>query len=707
MICDYDRERIEKLRLPAIDPYINYEDIYINFYRKFAENNALAHFEKRYADAFYYAFSNASPSIDDGELIVGKSDRKFTPEEQAEWDVLKKYAVPMIALSRGQDSHLTVDYELLLDKGISGVLDIVQKKRAALDLSNAEDIKKDLFYGACELCLKAVAALSNRYADEAEKQAGDGKDEKRRGELLNIARICRKVPEHPAETFHEAVQSVHFLTYCLSANPLRLHMQQFQLGRPDRYLWRFYENDLKTGAITPYEAQTLLDCLAIQINRRVPHGLSSGYMVGGRDENGEVVSNALTKMGMRAVEQCRLVYPSVGLCCCSDTPKEDIDLACDILKQGFSHPAIFNDEVISKGLRDYGLPAKEACSYIHSTCVEITPIASSNVWVASPYTNLVQKLLDVLDREYGSMEALTQTYFDHLSESIRINFGAELSCRVARAESGFIPLLSCFINDCLDRGLDIDRGGARYNWIMPSFVGMANAADSLYAIQKMIFEDKEYTFAQLKEMLDRNFEGCEPRRLQLLNRVEKYGNDCDAADGYAGKISEFIDAECRKYTPCYSNARLIPSLFCWIMHDHFGRETGASPDGRKAFFPLSDGSGPAQGRERNGPTASVLSSTKWNHTPFIGGIAVNLKFNKKMFGEESKQKLEALIETYLSRGGFELQINVTDKETLKKARENPELYQDLLVRIGGYSDYFVKLSPTMQEEVMLRTEHEI
>lgn len=706
-MCVYDRERIEKLRLPAIDPYISYEDIYINFYRRFAENNALMHFEKRYADAYLYAFSNAVPSIDDGELIVGKSNRKLTSEEQAEWDVLKKYTVPMIALSRGQDSHLTVDYELLLGSGIIGVLEIVRNKRAALDPSKAEDIKKDLFYEACEHCLNAVVVFSNRYADEAEKQAESCNDENRREELLRIAQICRKVPEHPAGTFYEAVQSVHFLTYCLSVNPLRLHMQQFQLGRPDRYLTRFYENDLKTGAITPYEAQTLLDCLAIQINRRVVHGLSSGYMVGGRDENGNVVSNEITKMSMRVVEQCRLVYPSVGLCCCSDTPKEDFELACDILKQGFSHPAIFNDEVITKGLCDYGLPAEEACSYIHSTCVEITPIASSNVWVASPYTNLVQKLLDVLDREYPSMETLTEAYFDHLRESIKANFEAELSCRVAREKSGFIPLLSCFINDCLDRGLDIDRGGARYNWIMPSFVGMANAADSLYAIQRMIFENKEYTFAQLKQMLDGNFQDFEPQRLQLLNCVDKYGNDCDAVDGYAGLIACFIDEECRKYTPCYPNARLIPSLFCWVMHDRFGRETGASPDGRQAFFPLSDGSGPAQGRERKGPTASVLSSTKWEHSPFIGGIAVNLKFNKKMFDEESKQKLMALVETYLTRGGFELQINVTDKETLKKARENPELYQDLLVRIGGYSDYFVKLSPTMQEEVMLRTEHEI
>ena len=208
-------------------------------------------------------------------------------------------------------------------------------------------------------------------------------------------------------------------------------------------------------------------------------------------------------------------------------------------------------------------------------------------------------------------------------------------------------------------------------------------------------------------MLDCNFEGYEPQRLEFLNRIDKYGNDCDDVDQYTARLTAWIVAECRKYRFNDEGGQLIPSVFCWIMHDIFGRETGASPDGRKAHFPLGDGSGPAQGREHKGPTASILSSTKWNQKPFIGGVAVNMKFSKKLFSEESSVKMTALIKTYLERGGFEIQINVTDRETLLKARETPELYQDLVVRIGGYSDYFVRLSPTMQEEVLMRTEHEL
>ena len=173
------------------------------------------------------------------------------------------------------------------------------------------------------------------------------------------------------------------------------------------------------------------------------------------------------------------------------------------------------------------------------------------------------------------------------------------------------------------------------------------------------------------------------------------------------KITEHIISECKKYNAIHTNGRLIPSVFCWVMHERFGKETGATPDGRKAGFPLGDGSGPCQGRESNGPTASILSSTKWDHHELIGGVAVNMKFSKSSLGTNSLTTMKNLIKTYLTRGGFEMQINVIDKETLKKAVLNPEEYRDLVVRIGGYSDYFVKLSPEMQQEVILRTEHVI
>ena len=299
-----------------------------------------------------------------------------------------------------------------------------------------------------------------------------------------------------------------------------------------------------------------------------------------------------------------------------------------------------------------------------------------------------------------------ERYYQNLAAHIKKNFEYEEESRYLRKKT-MHPLLSCFVCSCLDRGLDIERGGAAYNWIMPSFVGVGNLTDSLYVIQKLIFEQKVLTFASLKELLENNFEGNERMRQRILNGVDKYGNDVADIDRYYKEVTQFIIAECKKHRSHLPNGNLIPSVFCWIMHEVFGRETGATPDGRLAGFPLGDGSGPCQGREHNGPTASILSSTSWEQHELIGGVAVNMKFAKKTFTAESCQKAVSLIETFLQRGGFEFQVNIIDRETLLDAQKHPEQYADLVVRVGGYSDYYTRLSPQMQAEILLRTEHEI
>lgn len=703
MNTHYDAERIEKLRSDALNCVISYEEFYYLFHKRFIQTYYHASYAMRYADAFEYALENVTVSIDDYELIVGKTaSRPLNDSEQTEWNTLRKYSIPAHASPFGQDSHMAIDYDLLLKRGIKGIIEDIETYKSKLSDMNFADFEKMDFYDSCIKCLNAVVKFSNRYAEAAEESAKYASPE-RTLELLKIAQNCRNVPYNPACSFYEAVQSTQFITFCVSLKPLKSgSMLQYQLGRPDRYLADFYYADINSGNLTRYEAQTLLDCLGILINRRVPHGLSSGYMVGGRDIDGKITTGELTQMCMRVVSDNRLVYPSVGLCVVGsgDEQTEDIKLACRILGEGCSHPAFFNDDVIQRGLRNYGLSAEESCSYIHSTCVEITPIAASNVWVASPYINLLQILLDTLDREYTSKTDLLESYFANLARHIHDSYTSQVKQRVERMRYDIDPLLSCFVNDCLRDGVDIERGGARYNWIMPSFVGLSNVADSLNVINELIFDKGLYTFAQLKSILDSNFEGYEFDRRLFSDHVEKYGNDSDTADKIVNVITKRITEYCAKY-----DGIIIPSLFCWIMHDRFGSETGASPDGRLAKFPLGDGSGPAQGREHKGPTASILSSTKWEHTPFIGGIAVNMKFSKTYMREDSYNTMISLIKSYLKRGGFELQINVTDAEILKKAQQNPELYRDLVVRIGGYSDYFVSLSPTMQEEVITRTVH--
>lgn len=693
-------ERIETLRNRVFDSPISNAEFHYLFYKKY-ETLADLPEEERYGESFYFAFSNLRPSISEGELIVGKRDLPLTAEMQAEMD--STYA--KIITDRcnkaggGQDSHMAIDYELLLSKGVNGIIASID---ACLETCEPD---KTAFYKCCKRCLEAVVKHAENYSALALELSEKTQDPIYQEELKTISAICKKVPAQPAETFHEAVQCTHFITHCVTMNPFRSCHQQFQLGHPDRYLLPYYEKDIQNSNITKEHAQLLLDCLGIQINHRVPSGLSSGYMVGGRDAQGNIVANELTDMCMQVVNDIRLVYPAVGLCYTQGMPEEYLKKACALLAKGYSHPAIFNDDVITRGLLHYGVPEAQAHNYIHSTCVEITPVAASNVWVASPYTNMPQLLLNIMDREYACLDDLLAQYFAVLDESIENDFGGHQWYRSVRTRNSMNPLLSCFVNDCLQRGLDIERGGAVYNWILPSFVGMANLIDAIFAIKVLVFDQKRLTLREFKEVLDSNFEGNEAFRLYILNKLPKYGNDIDEIDTLFSLFTEHIVRECKKHHGMHSNANLIPSVFCWEMHEQFGRNTIATPDGRPAGFPLGDGSGPCQGRELNGPTASILSSTKWEHEKFIGGVAVNLKFSKASLGKDSVDIMNSLIKTYLNRGGFELQINVVDNETLKKAQLHPEQYRDLVVRIGGYSDYFVRLSKQMQEEVILRTTH--
>ena len=718
-MSSYDKMRIDLLRSRALKPAISYDEFYGFFNAAFLERAVNPSFKRRLAESVWEAYSRWTVGIEPGELIVGHpASSPHTPEDE-ERIRRGNEAARFSHCSVGQDSHMAVDYPRLLTLGTSGIRALIDRYEGALDPDDPASVRKEDFYEAAKLCLEGMEILSDRYADRAGELAAAEPDPRQRAEYEEIAEICRRVPRNPAGSFREAVQSAAFATYALSVKPLRPSMLQFQLGHPDRWLLPYYERDRAAGILTDEDAQTLIDCLCVQINRRVPNGLSCGLMVGGTLPDGTTVSNPLTQMFLEAIRQVNLVYPSVGLCVTDSTPEEDLDLALEILSEGHSHPALFGDATVRRGLCHYGLTPEEASEYIHSTCVEITPVGCSNVWVASPYMNLPGELLAVFpsDNENApdSMDAFLDRYFARIASRIRENCRRESLYRYERAKYCADPLLSCFVRDCLERGVDIEEGGARYNWIMPSFVGVANAADALYAVRTLIYERHETTFADWRRALDTDY-ADDPILLARIRSLPKYGSDDrdpGSPDAYVKQIAEFLAAECEKHRVPLTDgddgrsSRLIPSLFCWIMHDHFGRSTGATPDGRRAGFPLGDGSGPAQGREANVPTASVLSSTSWEHWPFIGGVAVNMKFSKSLFTRESLAVMKSIVKTYLSRGGFELQINVTDRETLERARACPAEYEDLVVRIGGYSDYFTRLSPTMQEEVILRTEHGI
>ncbi len=701
-------ERIEKLRQHAlskgkIKSWDSDEYKYLNL-KGWAESSRITTHIGRVGYRQEYVLSHETPVIDDGELIVGKYyDGPISEEAAAELELLTKYGEPCAPRNHGQNAHMAVDYEKLLKKGVKGVISEINEYIDKLDDAEPEDLEKKEFYEACFRSLNGLLKKAENYSVYAADLAEKCEDSERRSELIQISENLKNVPANPAKTFWEALQSVHFLTCSMKG--------LYQWGRPDAYLIEYYRNDLKKGVLTKDFAQELINSACVMFNEYIYSGLAVGFMVGGRDKDGNDLTNELTYMFLESIRDVSMIYPGIGLCYHSDTPFEIKKLACELLSEGHSHPALFNDETITDGLKYYGLPADEACNYIHSTCVEITPCNSSAVWVASPYTNLIQLLLDVLGVkevgsepvEFESMDALKDAYRNRLAEHIRNNCISENRNRISRMHSGGDPLVSCFVNDCLSVGKDIDMGGARYNWIMPSFVGAANLADSFSAIEKLIFEEKDITFAELAKALESDFVGYE-ELFKRINKIPKYGNDIDSCDCKVDEICDWILEETNKYT-AYFGSKFIPSLFCWIMHDEFGKKTMASPDGRRKGFPLGDGSGPAQGREENGPTASILSSTKWDHKKFIGGIAVNLKFSSVNWDKDNINKFISLIDVFMARGGFELQVNSVNLIKLIAARKNPEQYKDLVVRIGGYSDFFVRLSDTMQREVIARTGH--
>jgi formate C-acetyltransferase len=532
----------------------------------------------------------------------------------------------------------------------------------------------------------------------------------RAAELRDIAACCRHITHGAPRSFREAIQLLWLIDL---GTMLADESWLIVPGHLDRTLLPFYKRDIADGVITRAQALELIECLYVLINEFIPDGLAMSVMVGGRDTEGDDVTNDLSYLCLEALRRTRMIYPTVGICRHEGTPMALIELAIDLIVGGLSMPAFFNDETIQRGLKELGVPLEEACNYINSTCVEITPVGGSNVWVASPYFNLVGCLLEEVAAQAASptpashFEDFLHAYQRRLAGQIKAAVDEQNRLRELRSLYGRKPLQSIFTRDCLTRGRDIDDGGARYNWVECSFVGLANLADSLYVVEQEVFTQHRLGMPEFRRMLDANFAGEEPTRQRFIHRYPKYGNGVPAVDRFVQRMVEFVRDECCKHHMRPDGSPFVPGTFCWIMHEQLGKDTGATPDGRLAGVALSDAAGPAQGRERLGPTAAIRSVTSWDHSVMIGGLAYNMKFNSVLFNSPTAcGQLRDLVQTYLRLGGFETQINVINRETLLLARQHPEQYADLVVRIGGYCDYFTRLSPRMQGEIIMRAEFE-
>ena len=641
--------------------------------------------------------------IEPGERIVGKPHFHHPSQvEQEQLDTAKAVLATMPAFPGGDAGHFHPDYDKLFGLGIGGMLAEIETRRREAGV----DLERQAFYDACRIALAGMAAYVRRVGAACEEMAEQ--EEQDRASWLHMATMCQRVATEPPETFHEAIQLMFVAQIALwfgEGHGLTAP------GRMDQTLHRFYQADLAAGRTTRREAFELICGLYIHMNRILRTGSAISVMVGGRDGQGRDVTNELTYLCLAARLATRLSYPTVAIAWHSGTPSELMDFSVHMLSRGIGDPAFFNDELIVSGLREHGVSEEDSYNYMNSTCVEIKVVGRSNMWVTAPYFNLPLALLEAM-QDVAEGEMPEPATYDEFAVRVRENLAGKVHSAALRldqmwqdrAERGCFPLASCFILDCLERGLDFDRGGARYNWVENSFVGLANLVDSLVAVRHLVYETKELSVAQFYDILHQDYGGHEPLRHRILNTLPKYGNDQEEPDELARQWAGFLIESTESNT--VGPHRYVPGFFCWIQHERLGSQTGATPDGRRAYWPLADGAGAAQGREKQGPTASVLSTTKWSHRPVLGGLVHNVKFAGRLFkNAQGYSVLRDLIETYLQRGGFEIQINVVEKETLLAAQEHPEAYADLLVRVAGYSDYFTKLNLKMQQEIIARTEH--
>jgi formate C-acetyltransferase len=639
-------------------------------------------------------------AIDDLEQLAGRPDfarMAVPPDERAR----ARQALAVYPKPGGQTGHCALDLEPLLTGGIRGVEQTIR-----LRLADANADERDTLLSFLD-ALDGFSSLV-RHAGEAASAAAAGAPDWRRDELAVLADSCAWISLNPPRSFREAIQLLWLVNLAVEYGD---NAALVCPGRLDRVLRPFYDADRARGLLDPDEALMLIESLYLLINHFVADGLAVAVMVGGTDATGADVTHEISYLCLEALRRTRLVYPTVGVCWHEQTPRDLSELAIRLIAAGYATPAFFNDAVIRRGLESYGIPPAESGEYINSTCVEITPVGRSNVWVASPYFSLCQYLLDEIAdqaaaRPAADFDGFLAAYLVRMDRQIADAVQEQLRQRQERRDGGGKPLQSVFTRDCLGRARDIDAGGALTNWIECSFVGLANLVDALTVIRSEIYDQKALDFGALQAMLDADFAGQEAERLRFLHGYPKYGNADPAVDSLAAQVMEHLQQSCVRHDPAPGQPLFIPGTFCWIMHERLGAACGATPDGRRSGVPFADGGGPAQGRDTSGPTRSILSTTSWDHHRLIGGLAYNMKFSARLFTSPAAiASLQDLVLTYLRRGGFETQINVVSRAQLEEADKHPELYRDLVVRIGGYTDYFTCLSPGMRREIMDRTEH--
>jgi len=691
------------------------------------------------AHAIAELFRRHEKHIYENDLFAGSLRGLFTrgPEEDA-------YAAPAAetAKSYGSDSfwtgfdHFAPDYETLLAIGVGGLLEKIKTSRekflTAASTNGGDHGANLVFLHSAEITLRAFGEMIRQYGEAAAALSERAGDETRRSDLSRVARACGKLRERPPETLHEALQLV-WLTHTAFLYEGRYAMA---LGRMDRYLYPFYANDLRNGLITDCDALELLACFFMKITEHTFLGNDDvvNICVGGTPGVNETPGvngargntcavNELSYRIVEAVMRCGVPGPNLSARIAKDTPDSFLDACLISIGTGLGYPALMNDEINVPALMRRGYAEEDCRDYCMVGCIENFIAGKQPPWSDGRFNTpkyIELALNNGVCMLTGSREGpdtgaagsfATMDFFLRAVDA-QMEFGA------ARYMSAFInesarydrsryaqPFLSCFCADCIERGADINDGGARY----PSAhgvgcMGIGTFADSMAAIEQVVFTDKLVGLGTLRDAMLADFDGYGGLRAALL-RAPKYGNNDDRADKYAVRFVEqtarlFDSYKTRDGGPVYT------AIAANVQNIDAGKLLAASPDGRKAKEPLSDAASPTYGADFNGPTAVVNSVTKPDYTLVSCGTVLNQKYTADMFKDDGKRaRLLTLIKTYFAKGGQEIQINAVGKDILTDAVLRPEIYRNLIVRVSGFSARFVTLAPEVQRDILRRTEH--
>ena len=708
--------------------------------------NELDQFEKRDGDIFYITektkeqLREIAPFWQNNNLRA--RGEALLPEEVRVF--METGVFGMEGKLNAGDAHLAVNYERILKDGLRGYEKRVKEYKATLDLTNPDNIDKYCFYNAVLIVLKAVRNFANRYSVLAKDLAEKELNQERKIELLEISRICSKVPYEPAETFKEAVQSVWFIQLILQ---IESNGHSLSYGRFDQYMYPYYDRDIKNGTIKESEALELLTCLWIKtltINkvRSQAHTLSSAgspmyqnVTIAGQTTDKKDAVNDLSFLVLKSVAQTRLTQPNLTVRYHKNINKHFLDECVEVMRLGFGMPALNNDEIIIPSFMDWQVKEEDAYNYSAIGCVET---AVPGKWgyrcTGMSYINFPRMLLCTMNngvdltsnkrftKGYGyftemeSYEELLKAWDKTIREITRYSVIVENV--IDKASERDVPdiLCSALTDDCIARGKTIKEGGAVYDFISGLQVGIANMADCLAAIKKLVYEEKKITRQELWDAILDDFSSPENKKIQemLIREAPKYGNDDDYVDQLIVEAYDSYIEEIEKYPNTRYNRGPIGGIryagtSSISANVGQGMSTMATPDGRNAFEPLAEGCSPAHNSDKNGPTAVFKSVSKLRTNKITGGVLLNQKMTPQMLStEENRQKLELLIKTFFNRlHGYHVQYNIVSKETLIDAQKHPEKHKDLIVRVAGYSAFFNVLSKKTQDDIIGRTEQSL